>query len=174
MTEGQIIVIALRLIVPLLILKKPLIGGIIAMLLDGLDVVIVELFGPGGMGDHYHNIDKLLDMYYLSLEMWVAWHWRDRLPRITALVLFVYRLIGVVVFEITGWRPTMFIFPNLFEHWYLFVLIVWQFFPNYKLDTWKRVIGWLVVLYIPKIGQEYLLHVAQAQPWGWIKDKLGI
>lgn len=174
MTEGQLFVIALRLIVPLMILKKPLVGGIVAMLLDAFDVVIVELFGPGGMGDHYHNIDKLLDLYYLGLEAWVALSWTQRLPRITAIVLFVYRLIGVVIFEITGWRPTMFIFPNLFEHWFLFVLICNRYFPHVRLDTWKRVIGWLVILYIPKIGQEYLLHVAQAQPWGWIKGKLGL
>ena len=38
------------------------------MAIDALDVVIVEWFGPGGMGDHYHTLDKLLDLYYLSLE----------------------------------------------------------------------------------------------------------
>lgn len=174
MTEGQIIVIALRIIVPLLILWRPLAGGIVAMLLDAFDVVIVEFFGPGGMGDHYHSIDKLLDTYYLSLEMWMALKWTERLPRITALVLFVYRLIGVVVFEFTGWRPTMFVFPNLFENWFLFVLIRNQFFPGIRLDTWRRIGFWLFLLYIPKVFQEYLLHVAQAQPWGWIKEKLGI
>jgi len=30
------------------------------------------------------------------------------------------------------------------------------------------------VLYIPKLAQEYLLHVAQAQPWDWIKRTLGL
>lgn len=174
MTEGQIFVIALRLVVPLMILWRPLAGGIIAMLLDAVDVMIVELFGPGGMGPHYHSIDKLLDTYYLSLEMWVALQWTERLPRLTAIVLFVYRLVGVVVFEITGWRPTMFIFPNLFENWFLFVLVRNRFFPGLLLDTWRHIAMWLVVLYIPKAGQEYLLHVAQAQPWGWIKGKLGI
>lgn len=174
LTQGQIIVIALRLVIPLLILWRPLSGSIIAMLLDAFDVVIVEFFGPGGMGDHYHNIDKLLDLYYLSLQAFVAWSWTDRRLRLVALVLFFYRLVGVVVFEITGWRPTMFIFPNLFEHWFLFVLIRNQFFPGLKLDSWKRIAGWLVILYIPKVVQEYVLHVAQAQPWGWIKNQLGI
>ncbi len=174
MTDGQIIVIALRIVVPLLILWRPLTGGIIALLLDAVDVMIVELFGPGGMGPHYHNIDKLLDTWYLSLELWVALKWTERLPRITAIVLFVYRLIGVIVFEITGWRPTMMIFPNLFENWFLFVLVRNRFFPGLRLDTWPRIALWLLVLYIPKAGQEYLLHVAQAQPWGWIKGKLGI
>lgn len=173
MTEGQIIVIALRVFVPLMILWRPLTGGIVAMLLDALDVVIVEFFGPGGMGDHYHNIDKLLDTWYLGLEMWVALGWTDKRLRLTAMVLFVYRLIGVGVFEITSWRPTMMIFPNLFENWFLFVLIRNQFFPGIKLDSWKRIGMWLVILYIPKFFQEYLLHVAQAQPWGWIKGKLG-
>lgn len=174
MTEGQIIVIALRVIVPLMILWRPLTGGIIAMLLDAFDVVIVEFFGPGGMGPHYHNIDKLLDTWYLGLEMWVALGWTDKRLRLTALVLFIYRLIGVGVFEITGWRPTMMIFPNLFENWFLFVLICNHFFPGIRLDSWKRIGIWLVVLYIPKFFQEYLLHVAQAQPWAWVKDKLGL
>jgi hypothetical protein len=167
-------VIGLRLIVPLLILKKPLAGGIIAMLLDALDVVIVEWFGPGGMGEHYHSLDKVLDLYYLGLEAWVALTWTERLPRITATVLFLYRVVGVILFEVTGSRPLLFIFPNLFEHWFLFYLFRNWLFPGLRLDTWRRIAIWLVILYIPKLGQEYLLHVAEAQPWDWIKTRLGI
>lgn len=174
MTEGQFIVIGLRLVIPLLILWRPLPGSIIAMLFDAFDVVIVEFFGPGGMGDHYHSIDKLLDLYYLSLQAFVAWKWTDKRLRLVALVLFFYRLIGVVVFEFTGWRPSMFLFPNLFENWFLFVLIRNQFFPKIKLESWKQIGLWLMILYIPKVVQEYVLHVAQAQPWGWIKEQLGI
>lgn len=174
MTEGQIIVILLRIFVPLLILKRPLVGGIIAMVLDALDVVIVEWFGTGGMGPHYHQIDKVLDLWYLGLEAYVAWGWTERVPRLIAIWLFVWRVLGVAIFEVTHWRPTMFIFPNLFENWFLFVLICWHFFPRVKLDTWKRALIWLLVLYIPKAGQEYLLHVAEAQPWDWIKRRLGI
>lgn len=174
MTEGQIIVILLRIFVPLLILKRPLVGGIIAMVLDALDVVIVEWFGIGGMGPHYHQIDKVLDLWYLGLEAHVAWGWTERVPRLIAIWLFVWRVLGVAIFEVTHWRPTMFIFPNLFENWFLFVLICWHFFPRVKLDTWKRALIWLLVLYIPKAGQEYLLHVAEAQPWDWIKRRLGI
>lgn len=173
-TTGQLVVIGLRLVVPLLILKRPLAGGIIAMLLDALDVVIVEWFGPGGMGDHYHSIDKVLDLYYLGLEAWVALSWTERLPRLTAISLFVYRVAGVIVFELTNWRPALFLFPNLFEHWFLFVLVRNKWFPNLRLDSWGRIALWLVLLYIPKLGQEYLLHVAEAQPWDWIKSTFGL
>lgn len=174
MTTGQIVVIVLRVIVPLLILQKPLIGGFIAMLLDALDVVIVELFGKGGMGPHYHSLDKILDLYYLALEAWVALSWTERIPRLTAIGLFLYRIVGVIVFELTSWRPVLFIFPNLFEHWFLFYLIRNWLFPNLKLSTWKHTILWLVILYIPKLGQEYMLHVAEAQPWDWIKTRVGL
>ncbi len=174
MTEGQLVVIGLRIIVPLMILWRPLPGSIIALLLDAFDVVIVEFFGPGGMGDYYHNLDKILDLYYFSLQAFVAWRWTDSRLRLVALGLFFYRLIGVAVFEVTDWRPTMFVFPNLFENWFLFVLIRNRFFPNIKLDTWKQIATWLVILYIPNAVQEYVLHVAQAQPWDWTKRQLGI
>lgn len=173
MTAGQLVVIALRLVVPLLILKRPLAGGIVAMALDALDVVIVEWISVGGMGEHYHSLDKLLDLWYLSLEAWVAWTWTEHIPRITALILFGWRVIGTVLFELIGWRPLLFVFPNLFENWYLFVLICRRWFPNVHLRTWRSAFLWLAVLYIPKLGQEYLLHIAQASPWDWIKERFG-
>jgi len=174
MTTGQMIIILARIIVPLLILRRPLAGGIIALLLDALDVVLVELFGPGGMGDHYHTIDKVLDLWYLGLEAYVAWHWTARVPRLIAMGLFAWRVVGVLLFEFTDLRWMLFVFPNLFENWFLFVLIVWRWFPRVKLDTWHQCISWLVVLYMPKLGQEYLLHVSEAQPWDWIKRQLGL
>jgi len=174
MTTGQIVVITMRIVIPLMILKRPLAGGIIAMLLDAFDVVIVELFGEGGMGEHYHSIDKILDLYYLTLELIVALSWVQRIPRLTAVGLYVYRLAGVILFELTQIRAVLFLFPNLFEHWFLFYLIRNRFFPNIRLDTWRQTIVWLVILYIPKLGQEYLLHVAEAQPWDWVKNLLGI
>lgn len=173
MTTGQIIIIALRVFVPLLILRRPLAGGIIAMALDALDVVMVEWISDGGMGEHYHSIDKILDLWYLGLEAWVAWHWRERIPRLIATWLFGWRVLGVILFELTDQRWLLFAFPNLFENWFLFVLIVWKWLPRVRLDTWRSAMTWLVVLYIPKAGQEYLLHVAEAQPWDWIKRQFG-
>ncbi len=58
LTVGQLIVIGLRLLVPLLILRKPLLEGLIAMLLDGADVIIVEQISSAGMGSRYHLLDN--------------------------------------------------------------------------------------------------------------------
>ncbi|MEZ4492279.1 MAG: hypothetical protein R3C29_03060 [Dehalococcoidia bacterium] len=52
-------------------------GGVVAMLLDAVDVILIDALGLGGFGGHYHRTDKLLDSYYLALEMVVAWRWTN-------------------------------------------------------------------------------------------------
>ena len=169
LTLGQAVVISLRLVVPLLILRRPLLGGVLAMLLDGGDVIVVDLFGPGGMGNHYHRLDKYLDLYYLALEAAVSLRWAEMLPRRTSIALFLYRLLGVVLFEATGIRTILFFFPNLFENFFLFYLLRKRYCPGLQLDGWGRIAVVLALLYIPKFGQEWVLHVVQAQPWNWFK-----
>lgn len=170
LSQGQVAVILLRLVVPLLILRWPLAGGILAMLLDGADVILVDLFGPGGMGPFYHAIDKYLDLYYLGLELLVSLRWVERLPRLASVALYAYRLIGVIAFELTGVRLLLVFFPNLFENWFIFYLVRCHFFPRLRLDTWPRLLAALGLLYIPKFFQEYILHYRQLQPWGWFRD----
>ena len=170
MTEGQLVVIGLRLLVPLLIPRWPLAGGIAAMAIDLLDVVIVEFISAGGMGDHYSELDKGLDTYYLALEAFVASRWTNAWTRVPALFLFVYRLAGTVAFELSGARVLLFLFPNLFEHWWLYCVVVARFWPRLAPSSARSTAVPLVLLLIPKLGQEYLLHVAEAQPWDWTKE----
>lgn len=173
-TTGQLVVIALRVLAPVFILRWPLAGTVACLLLDAGDVIIVEWFGPGGMGAHYHSIDKVLDLYYLGIAAYVATRWELRVPRLLALGLFTWRVVGVALFELIGWRPLLFFFPNLFENWFLFCLVVWKWFPGVDLSRWRTSLIWLAVLLVPKMAQEYLLHVVQAQPWSWIKRTFSI
>ncbi len=172
MTTGELIVIAIRIIVPLLILRAPLAGGIAAMLADAFDVVIVEIIGLGGFGDHYSEVDKLLDTYYLTLELFVAWGWASAWAKWPAVVLFVDRVIGVVLFETTGARWLLLVFPNMFENWWLYCVVVERFFPRLYPRSWLTVAVPFVLLLIPKLGQEWLLHYEKAKPWDWIKRNL--
>src|SRR5262245_55908879 len=132
MNHGELIIIALRLLVPLTIFRWPLAGGLAAMLLDGLDVVLIELIPGGSFGDHYHTLDKLLDTYYLTIELIVALRWKNPWAKWPAAVLFGYRLAGVALFELTQARIMLFIFPNLFENWWLYVVIVRRFRPQWE------------------------------------------
>jgi hypothetical protein len=163
---GQLIVTVLRLAAGPTILRWPLAGGLLCMVLDALDVVLIEVIGLGGFA-HYAALDKALDTYYLTFEMFVSLRWAP-LAKWTAVALFAYRTIGVLVFEATQVRVFLLIFPNLFENFYLAFLLLRRFAPQWSL-TPQRLGTLLIVLLIPKLGQEYLLHYAEAQPWDWVK-----
>lgn len=169
MSTGALIIIAVRIVLPLLILRHALAGGLLAMLADALDVVVIELIGLGGFGDHYHTTDKLLDTWYLTLEFLVALGWSNPWARWPALALFPYRLLGVALFELTERRIFLFIFPNMFENWWLYCVAVARFRPDWTPRSWRSVAIPMLALLAPKMAQEYVLHYSEAQPWDWFK-----
>jgi hypothetical protein len=154
---GGIIAIAVRLLVPLVILRRPLLGGVLAIVADASDIVIFNVWGFPSWD--YQHLDKLLDLYYLALEFGVALRWQ-RLSRTVASALFGWRTLGVIVFETTAWRAGLLIFANLFELYFLFVLAAARMAPGYVLSR-RRTLLWLLVLLVPKLLQEYLLHIAR-------------
>jgi hypothetical protein len=172
LTEGELIAIAVRVVVPLLILRWPLAGGLAAMLADACDVVLVEFIGLGGFGGHYAETDKLLDTYYLTLELLVAWRWTSPWAKWPAVALYADRLLGVALFEITGARWLLLVFPNLFENWWLYCVAVERFVPRLYPRSFMTTAVPMVLLLIPKLGQEWLLHYEKAKPWDWIKRNL--
>jgi hypothetical protein len=155
---GVAVCLVVRLLVPLLIFRRPLLGGVLSIVADFADLVIFNIWGWPEWD--YQSFDKLLDVYYLGIELIVAQRF-DRLPRAVASALFAYRLIGVTIFEVTGNRGLLMAFPNLFELWFLFVVAVARFRPGYQL-TGRRTAAWLLVLLVPKLIHEYVLHVAKA------------
>ncbi|MDO8503346.1 MAG: hypothetical protein Q7S60_01510 [bacterium] len=138
------------------------------MILDALDVVILDIIHTGGF-TNYHSTDKYLDMVYLTAELYVSLKWKNKLTRNTSIFLFSYRTIGVILFEITQLRVVLFVFQNLFENFYLFYLASLKVVKRDIIKTKRSLLMVLIICLIPKIPQEYLLHYAQAQPWGWIK-----
>ncbi len=155
---GFALVMAIRLTVPLTIWRWPLAGGLLSIVADTIDILIFDVAGFPSFAS-YQQIDKALDLYYLAIEFVVAQHWQS-LPRWTASALFAYRLVGVAVFETTGARAALLVFPNLFELFFLWVVAALHFTPNYQF-TLKRITTALAVLLVPKLIQEYLLHYAR-------------
>jgi len=175
---GLIFIILLRLVVALTIFKFPLWGTVASLLVDCFDVVLADVFGsigiiskvPDGL---YDKGDKILDTFYLAIAFFVSFGWKEKLAKWTSISLFVYRVIGVILFEITNIRILMFIFPNLFENWFLFWAARNKYFSKFKL-TVKKLVIILVILLIPKMIQEYFLHYAIIHPWTKIKAFLGL
>ena len=166
---GTVIVVVLRLAIPLVIFKRPLLGGALAFVADAADLVVFNVFG---FPPDYQRLDKALDLYYLTIELIVARTFAP-LPRAVAGGLFGWRVIGAVLFEVTGARWVLLVFPNLFELWWLFVVAARRRRPDYVLTT-RRTALWLAVLLVPKLAHEYVLHVWRVLDRYTLWDVLGL
>ena len=85
--------------------------------------------------------------------------------------------IDIVAFEATGGqsRKIVFFFPNLFENFFLFYVIAERVKPKWIPTTRRSLALVLLILYIPKFGQVWLLYYSEATPWNWFKETvLGI
>lgn len=174
---ASVVVIVLRLLLPLTILRWPLGGALLSMALDALDVVLVDAIArvlgtPGEFGPLYAQIDKWLDMYYLTIELVMVRTWPEPMLRQTALLLYVWRLAGVVAFETTAYRPLLLLFPNLFENFYLWVLIARRWFPTLLARNVRQLLVTLAILLIPKLVQEWALHWEELHPWQWLRNEI--
>lgn len=168
---GPLVVIILRLLIPLIILKRPFLGAILAMALDALDVVLITILNMGNFSN-YHSLDKILDMYYLSLELYVSLHWTNILAKHTSIFLFMWRVIGFIIFETLKIRWVLFIFPNLFENFFLFYVTWKKYKKTDVIKNFKTLFVILMLLLLLKLPQEHLLHIKKAQPWTWTKQNI--
>ncbi len=156
--------ILIRLILPLAILKSPIAGAFIAILLDYFDLEIINSLDPGNLS-HYQQIDKILDLYYLSLELYVFTRIRNNLVKYSAISLFFYRLVGIITFELTSQKSLLVYFPNTFEYIYLAYLIQFKVFNRTLFRNNYFYIIFLSILIVLKIFHEYLLHMNTIHPW---------
>jgi hypothetical protein len=154
----EILVIAvIRIAGSLPVLRWPLAGGLLAVLVDLSDLLLRDVLDLGGVGD-YQSLDKWLDQVYLGAFLVVAMRWAHP-ARSIAVALFAYRLVGFALFELTGERMLLLLFPNVFELWFLLVAAAGA----------ERVTGWssariaivLLVLAAVKELQEWAIHGAR-------------
>jgi hypothetical protein len=159
-----LILTLIRLVVPLSILVRPLTGTVLAVLLDIADYRFIPIRTEADY-HFYQYWDKILDSYYLGLAAYTARFWKDRLARQIAIGAFFYRLFGVGLFLLSANQQFLFFFPNFFENFFLFYLIYTRLTKRQILLTSKRVVaGVVLVILIPKLIQEYFVHVLQKVP----------
>ena len=119
MTWEMVIIAAFRIAGSLPVLRWAFIGALVAMLTDLGDLFVREAIDLGGVKD-YQRFDKWLDQVYMLTFLIVALRWAYT-PRVIAIALYAFRLIGFVAFEISGSRDILLFFPNVFEYWFVFV-----------------------------------------------------
>ena len=162
MSIEEVIILGARFIGSLPVLRWAFAGALIAILVNFSDLFMMNLIDLGGVRD-YQSFDKLADIFYISSFMLVALRWPS-MQRNVALVLFVFRIAGIGVFELIGWRGVLLFFPNVFDFWFVLVAGLMRFKPSYQMSS-RRLVFWIVALFVLKVIQEYILH------WGrWLDD----
>ena len=157
MTLEVIVIATIRIAGSLPVLRWPLLGGLLAIVTDLSDLLLMGVLDLGGVPD-YQSLDKWLDQVYMATFLIVALRWAGP-ARSIAVALYLFRLVGFVAFELTGERALLLLFPNVFEFWFLFVAAVGA----------ERIAGWqggrlaavLVALTGLKEIQEWALHGAR-------------
>lgn len=154
----------LRLVVPLTIMRWPLIGLLASITIDSNDYYILPLSQEGDYTT-YQSWDKLLDLYYLAFAAAYAYKINDKYIRRVAMGLFAWRMVGVAVLEITQDRTLLPLFPNVFENFIIFYLLYKLIEPDIAMPRSKLVTFIVVIgLAIPKVLQEQYLHVTETRP----------
>jgi hypothetical protein len=166
------LVVAARLLVPLLIPRFPLPGILVALIIDAADQTVFQQFTDLPL-EGYQGYDKALDVYYLTIAyVSTLRNWTNLFAFQVSRFLFYWRLAGVALFEITQLRPLLLVFPNTFEYFFIF-------YEAYRL-RWdpermprKLVLGaaafiWIVI----KLPQEWWIHIAQLDTTDFVKEKV--
>ena len=159
---GIAIVLFIRLLVPFSIRRWPFWGGIAAIVADGIDLHILNRFGwPYANGIEYQSLDKLLDLYYLAFEFVLVLQFKDLLIKRTLGALFVWRAIGVAIFEITHLRYVLFFAPNIFEYVFLALMATRKQVAQGRWKERQIFIGALIIFTPLKLAHEYVMHVIE-------------
>lgn len=165
-------VAAARFFVPLSIPRYPLPGILASLVLDAVDQTIFQQF-PGLDLGSYQGYDKAFDIYYLSIAyISTLRNWKNHFAFQVSRFLFYWRLVGVVLFELTQLRLLLLIFPNTFEYFFIFYE-AYRLRWDPKLMSKKKVIVFASLIWIViKLPQEYWIHISQTDTTDWIKATL--
>ena len=174
-TTEWIVVIAVvggRLILPLFIPYFPVPALLACLILDSVDQSIFQQF-PKIPLDGYQSYDKALDVYYLSVAyLSTLRNWTNQGAFRMSQFLYYYRMIGVIAFEITQVRAVLFIFPNTFEYFFLFVEAVRLGWDTKHMGKWTVILSAAAIWIFIKLPQEWWIHIAQLDMTDFIKETL--
>jgi len=166
-------VILARLLVPLTIIRFPLPGIVACLVLDAVDQTVFQALAPDADLTGYQSYDKALDIYYLVIAYTATLrNWTNRFAVSIARFLIFYRLVGVVLFELSGQRWMLFIFPNTFEYFFIFYEAVRLFWDPRRMDH-RVLLGATAFIWVfIKLPQEWWIHIAQLDTTDVVQEKV--
>ena len=163
-------ILATRFVVPLFIPRFPLPAILVALVVDAADQSILQKFTHLNL-DGYQSYDKALDIYYLTVAyVSVYRNWTNGFAVEVARFLWYYRLVGVLLFEVTAQRWLLLVFANTFEYFFIAYEVVRTCWDPRRLSR-RAVIGMAAAIWIfVKLPQEWWIHVAQNDFTDFMKE----
>ncbi|BCB74720.1 hypothetical protein GCM10022251_77070 [Phytohabitans flavus] len=163
-----LVVAGARFLVPLLIPRFPLPAIVAALVLDAVDQTVFQSFGYDPPG--YQGYDKAMDVYYLAIAYLATMrNWTSQPAIRIARFLYFYRLVGVLCFELTDWRPLLLIFPNTFEYFFIAYEILRLGWDPARRSARFWVVTTASIWIFVKLPQEWWIHIARLD----VTDLLG-
>jgi hypothetical protein len=171
-TEFVVLAVILsRLLVPLLIIRFPLPAIVACLVIDAVDQTIFQAIAPDADLAGYQSYDKALDIYYLVIAYTSTLrNWTNQFAVSIARFLIFYRLVGVVLFELTGIRELLFIFPNTFEYFFIFYEAVRLFWDPRRMNHRVLLAATAFIWIFIKLPQEWWIHIAQLDTTDLIQE----
>ncbi len=164
-------IVAVRLLLPLAIPRWPLFGILVCMVLDSSDLGLMQLFGFDP--PWYQGYDKALDVYYLAIAyLATIRNWENTTAVQVGRVLFYYRVVGVLVFELTGVRQLLAVFPNAFEAFFVYFELIRRRGDPMLLTRNAMLVVVAVIWFVLKLPHEWWVHIAQLDATDFIKAKI--
>ena len=160
MTPEVAVVGLYRILGSLLVLRWPFWGAIVAIGVDLTDLLLFDLISGAAAPAYYQSFDKWADQVYLAAFLVVALRDFRPLEKRIAVGLYLFRLVGFIAFEVGAPRELLFVFPNLFEFWFVAVVILARLRPSFAW-TPARAAAVLAALLVAKLVQEWALHIAR-------------
>ncbi|MDP6452146.1 MAG: hypothetical protein QF898_02460 [SAR202 cluster bacterium] len=165
-------VVAVRFFVPFAIPKFPLPAVLAALVADGIDQTIYQQYTELPL-DKYQGYDKALDVYYQTIAyLSTLRSWTNRSAFRISRFLFYYRIIGVSLFELTGFRALLIIFPNTFEYFFIFYETVRLKWNPKRYGIAFLIASTAVIWVVIKLPQEFILHIIQVDTTEWIGENV--
>jgi hypothetical protein len=166
-------VIASRFLVPLLIPLWPLPAMVVCLVIDAVDQTVFQALAPDADLAWYQGYDKALDIYYLGIAyLSTLRNWTNMAAFRVSRFLYYYRLVGATLFEATGLRWLLLVFPNTFEYFFDAIEAIRVRWDPRRV-TAGLVVGiaafiWIVI----KLPQEWWIHVAELDVTDFVQERI--
>ncbi len=152
---GVVVVVALKYLLPILLVPFPFLAGWANFVLDSVDG---DILVPLGLRDRvYQRIDKSADWVTYVFMVVAGRRWPIRR---WLLGLFLFRTVGQALFFLTDDERVFFAFPNFLEPLFLAYASIRafkgsaapQFFHRHRVAVWVTVIAY-------KMQDEWITHI---------------